>query len=123
MNLLSWNYRGLGNQTAVEVPSHLVREKAPKVLFLMETKLSGDEMWRIQVDLPYRCMLAVPSVLRSGGLAFLWMEEVELHVQTYSPNCIGSLTRSDNSLWRFTGFYGRPEEQRKCESWTLLKQL
>ena len=62
MNLLSWNYRGLGNQSVVDVLSHLVREKAPKVFFiLMETKQLVEEMRRIHVDLPYRCMLIVPS--------------------------------------------------------------
>ena len=44
MKILSWNCRGLGNQRAVDVLSHLVREKAPKILFLMETKQSIDEM-------------------------------------------------------------------------------
>ena len=68
-------------------------------------------------------MVVIPSVHRSGGLALLWMEEVELHAQTYSPNHIDSLIKSQNSFWRFTGFYGRPEEQRKHELWALLKHF
>ena len=68
-------------------------------------------------------MVVIPSVHRSGGLALLSMEEVELHVQTYSPNHIDSLITSQNSFWRFTGFYGRPEEQRKHELRTLLKHF
>lgn len=55
----------------MEFLSHLVREKAFKVLFLMETKQTVNEMRWIQADLPYRCMLAVPSVRRCGGLALL----------------------------------------------------
>ena len=73
MIILSWDCWGLGNQRTVEIFSHLVREKASKILFLMETKQQVDEMWEIQADLPYRCMLAVPSIRRSGGLAILWM--------------------------------------------------
>ena len=73
---------------AVEVLSHLVREKAPNVLFLMETKQSVEEMKRIQADLPYRCMIVIPSVRRRGNLALLWMADVDLHVQTYSPNIL-----------------------------------
>ena len=92
MNLLSWNYRGLENQSVVDVLSHLVREKAPKVLFLMETKQLVEEMRRIQADLPYRCMLIVPSEQRRGGLALLWKEDVDLHIQIYSPNHIDALT-------------------------------
>ena len=56
-----------------------MREKALDVLFLMETKQSVEEMKRIQADLPYRCMVAIPSVRRKGGLALLWMTDVELH--------------------------------------------
>ena len=106
MKILSWNCRGLGNQTVVDVLSHLVREKAPNVLFLMETKQSMAEMRRIQANLPYRCMVDIPSVHRRGGLALLWMADVDLHVQTYSPNHIDALITKDNSFWRLTGFYG-----------------
>ena len=66
MNLISWNCQGFGNQLAVEVLSHLVREKASKVLFLMETKQIVNEMQWIQASLPYSCMLAIPSVRRCG---------------------------------------------------------
>ena len=72
MNLLCWNFRRLGNQSAIDVFSHLVREKAPKMLFLMEMKRSMEEMQQIQADLPYHCMLVVPSIQRRGGLALLW---------------------------------------------------
>ena len=107
MNLLSWNYRGLGNQSVVNVLSHLVREKAPKVFFLMETKQLVKEMRRIHADLPYRCMLIVPSEQRRGGLALLWKEDVDLHIQTYSPNHIDAfILNGSDPLWRLTGFYG-----------------
>jgi len=53
MKILNWNCRALENQQAMDVLSHLVREKAPKILFLMETKQSVDEMRKIQADLPY----------------------------------------------------------------------
>lgn len=76
---------------AVNVLSHIMREKTLKVLFLMETKESVEEMWRIQADLPYHCMLFVPSLRRRGGLALLWMEKVNLHIQTNSLNHIDAL--------------------------------
>ena len=123
MNLFSWNCRGLGNQTAVDVLSNLVREKAPSVLFLMETKQSVEEMRKLQADLPYRGMLAVPSIHRRGGLALLWKEDIDLHLQTYSPHHIDAVIKGENSVSRFTGFYGWPEEQRKRDSWQLLKHL
>ena len=88
MIVLSWNCQGLENLRAGNVLSHLVREKTPNVLFLMETKQIVDEMKKIQVDLHYDSMLVIPCVHRAGGLAMLWKDDVDLHVQTYSLNHI-----------------------------------
>ena len=54
----------------------------------METKQIVDEMKKIQVDLHYDSMLAIPCVRRANGLAMLWKDDVDLHVQTYSLNHI-----------------------------------
>lgn len=75
-----------------------MRKEAPNVLFLMEIKQSVAEMRRIQADLPCCCMVVVPSVRRRGGLALLWIEDVDLHVQTYSPNHMDALITKDNSF-------------------------
>ena len=114
MKIMSGNCQGLGNQRAVYVLSHLVREKALKILFLMETKQSISEMKQIQAGLPYRSMFMVPSIRHTGGLALLWMEEIELHVQTFTLNHIDALIMDDPANpWSLTGFYGWPKEQRK----------
>ena len=46
----------------------------------METKQIVDEMRRIQADLQYHSMLAVPCVQRVDGFVMLWKQEVDLHV-------------------------------------------
>ena len=69
MTILSWNCRGLSNQRAVKVFSHLVGEKAPKILFLMEKKRMVEEMRSIQAYLQYDAMLAVPCLVRRGGVS------------------------------------------------------
>ena len=71
MIALNWNCRGLGNCRAVEVLTELVRQKAPTILFLMETKLSVHETEPIKIELGYPTMLAVSSEGRKGGLALL----------------------------------------------------
>ena len=91
MKILSWNCWGLGNQCAVDVLSHLMREKAPKILFLMETKQSIVERSLIQAELPQCCMFAAPSIQWSGGLALLWKEEIDLHIQTCMLHHIDAL--------------------------------
>ena len=44
-------------------------------------------MKKIQADLHYDSMIAVPCVRRAGGLAMLW-KAVEVHMQMYSQNHI-----------------------------------
>ena len=110
MIILSWNNCGLGNQCAVNVLSHLVREKAPTILFLMETKQTVKEMRQDS-------MLAVPCLGRKGSLAIMWNEEMDLHIQTYTQNHIDTLILIDhNSPWRIIGFNGKPEEQLQHET-------
>lgn len=48
-------------------------------------------MRQIQAELPYRCMFAVPSIRWSGGLALLWKEDIELHIQTCTLQNIDAL--------------------------------
>ena len=74
MIVLSWNCQELRNPYAVTVLSHLVREKALDVLFLMETKRTVDEMKLIQAELHYDGMFTVPCIHTAGGLAMLWKE-------------------------------------------------
>ena len=52
-------------------------------------------------------MFAFSSEGKIGGLAMLWKDETNLHIQTYSPNRIDALIFEDNNLpWRLTNFYG-----------------
>lgn len=67
----NWNCWGLRNLYEEKAISHLVRGKSIKVLFLMETKQSVHEMKKLQENLRYQSVLAVPSIRRSGGLAML----------------------------------------------------
>ena len=84
MNPLAWNYRGLGNPRAVRTLRGLRKMKAPKVLFLSETKLNVEEMEWIRVGLKYGSAFVVPSKGRSGGLALLWDEDVDLSITSYT---------------------------------------
>ncbi|KAL8546389.1 hypothetical protein ACS0TY_006205 [Phlomoides rotata] len=47
MNLISWNYRGLGNRATVQVLRKLLHEKDASMVFLMETKLKTAQMNKV----------------------------------------------------------------------------
>ena len=124
MIVIGWNCWGLGNSRVVEVLAELVRQKVPKILFLMETKLSVREMEPIKTELGYPSMLAVSNEGRKGGLALLWKAEVVVDTQTYSPNHIDAITHTQGTpAWRLTGIYGHSEEERKAETWRLMRHL
>ena len=125
MIILSWNFWGLRNQRLVKVLSYLVREKAPKILFLMETKRTVEEMRSIQAKLSYDAMLAVPCLGRERGLAMLWKAaEVDLKIETYTQDHIDALILTNPMKpWRIIGFYGRLEEHLRHETWGLLWHL
>ncbi|XXG65408.1 hypothetical protein AAC387_Pa05g3117 [Persea americana] len=124
MKILSWNCRGFGNPYAVRSLHHLVKSQGPSVLFLMETKLDAIGMERLRVILGFNSVFTVPSIGRSGGLALCWKEGINLEIQNYSSHHIDSYVwHIEGKVWRLTGFYGRPEDYKRWESWALLDHL
>ena len=110
MNPISWNCRGLGNPRLVRAPYDLMRHWNPKIVFLMETKLKMNCMERIRNRIGFANGLIVPSVGRSGGIAFLWTREINLEVKSYTTfhvDAVISETSSDYK-WRLTDFYSYP---------------
>ena len=66
----------------------------------------------------------VPRRHQSGSLALLWMNELDLHIRTFSPHHIDAVVSPGiDNAWRFTGFYGAPEVANQEDSWTLLRHL
>ncbi|XP_019167807.1 PREDICTED: uncharacterized protein LOC109163512 [Ipomoea nil] len=125
MSLISWNCRGLGNQTAIRVLADLVRTERPSVIFLIETFVDKHRIEEIRVQLGFDCPFTVDAVGHSGGLALLWSKTVELKVVSYSSNYVDMEVRMDvgSPCWRFTGYYGYPERHRRKEAWQLLRSL
>ena len=70
MNILSWNCRGLGNYWTIRALKRVLQDEAPKVVFLMETKLSQEKMNFLKHELGYTQGLAISIVGHSGGWLF-----------------------------------------------------
>ncbi|KAJ6939989.1 hypothetical protein NC651_006219 [Populus alba x Populus x berolinensis] len=61
---------------------------------------------------------------RGGGLAVLWRSSASVSLLGYSNNHIDLLVvEANNFIWRFIGYYGLPDRNRKRESWNLLRAL
>ncbi|GLT27731.1 hypothetical protein SLA2020_027080 [Shorea laevis] len=124
MSLLCWNCRGLGNPRAVRCLIELVRLKKPVVVFLCETLLDKRQMEQIRRRLVFQHCFTVDRSGRSGGVAVLWTNEVQLSLRSYSRNHINmGVDNLGHHTWRFTGFYGYPERNRRRSSWALLREL
>jgi hypothetical protein len=84
MNLLVWNCRGFGNPRSIRDLCRLVKEKKPKLVFLMKTKLQACCMETIKCWMGFESVFGVDSVGQSGGLALLWSDEMEMEIINYS---------------------------------------
>lgn len=86
--ILSWNCQGLGSPEAVRSVVDLVRYYSPDILFLCETKRQESEMCLIKEKLNMDHGVWVGAVGRAGGLAIMWLSEVELSVRSSGPRYI-----------------------------------
>ena len=76
MKILSWNCQGLGNLWTVRSLHNLVRDQAPRVCFLMETRLNKERFDEFCGDLPFTNRFIVKYPNAGGGLALLWKGDV-----------------------------------------------
>jgi hypothetical protein len=91
----------------------------------METKLRGGKMEPIRCKLGFSNMFVVDCIGRSGGMALLWSENINVEIQNFSQRHINGMIeeRSSGVPWKFTGFYGHPVPSKRYEAWALLRHL
>ena len=82
MRILSWNCWGLGNPWTVRDLCRLVKEKKPKMVFLMETILPSHRLEKIRVNLGFNHVFGVDCVGRRG-LALLWSANYNVEMLKY----------------------------------------
>lgn len=82
-----------------------------------------DKVDKLKEALKFGCNFGVPSDGKSGGLAILWKEEINLQIRSFSMGHINTTIKEDNGWWRFIGFYGNPITNKRKDSWDLLEKL
>lgn len=118
---LSWAWKPGDNSGF----SGLVHSKKPNIVFLEETFVGLSKLQGIKHKLGLSGLFNVNSEGHRGGLALFWTEGTIVDIKSYSMHHIDAevCLNNANYKWRFTGFYGVPERQRREESWNLLKHL
>ena len=69
MSCLSWNCCGIGNPQIEDKPVAMVRNKDPKLVFLMETKVDKVVLERIGRKIQFSNLFIVPRHNTGGVLA------------------------------------------------------
>ena len=99
-----------------------MRDQAPIMCFLMETRLDKNEFNNHCRELPFRNKLN--NKYSRGGLSLVWKLEVHLKVINYIENHIlTKVVEEDGMEWFLACFYGWPGANQKTKSWALLSHF
>ncbi|XP_075645208.1 uncharacterized protein LOC142616209 [Castanea sativa] len=125
MSILSWNYQGLGNPRKVNALKRAWNKEATICVFLMETKLTTDQLNAKKQGWTYNQGIVISSEGSSGGLALLWKLDTKVYVKNFSRWFIDAhvVCETIGLTWRLTGFYGQPDTSKREETWILMESL
>ncbi|KAL9670235.1 hypothetical protein QQ045_007786 [Rhodiola kirilowii] len=122
MRIIGWNCRGVGGPRAIRSICDVVRTHRPSIFGLIETKKNDGNWDPIRCRLGFKGCVAVDSRGKSGGLALMWTDEVELELLSFSHSHIDVAVKGEVKFF-FTLFYGSPRVLERMASWELLKKL
>ena len=88
MMILAWNCRGMASSLAIRTLADEVRSKDLLLIFLAKTKIGESKMKGIKNKLEYTRGIMVPSDGKSGGLAMMWKEGVDIRLRSSSNSHI-----------------------------------
>lgn len=68
--------------------------------------------------------LEIDAQGHGSGLTLLWRNEGGVEIVDSTTNFIDFVVSNDQvGRWRYTGFYGYPERNRRVDAWNLLRDL
>ena len=103
----------------------LVQQYNPNIVFLMETKVGIKRMVKVKERIGLPNGLVIPSEGKSGGMALLWVRDLDVEIKSFSRYHIDAIVIDPKVgfKWRMTGFYGNSETSLRKESWSLFRFL
>ncbi|TYI86331.1 hypothetical protein E1A91_D04G058000v1, partial [Gossypium mustelinum] len=124
MKFLSWNCRGMGSLATIRELKQLLVANRPDIIFLCETKMNAIEFQKVQTRCRMQNGLVVNSEGRSGGLALMWKDELDVTIQSYSRYHIDSIVNLGcTNIIRVTGYYGHANPSERNNSWNMLRRV
>jgi len=131
MKIFAWNCRGLGNPDTVRAYKRHIKFQCPDVVFLMETKLKESDskissklcLGHLQNHFLVSCNYEGGG--RSGGLALIWHNDVNLHIINHNKMLIEFyiVDSNNNDKWSATVLYGYPTQNNKYLTCDTINNL
>ncbi|XP_074327140.1 uncharacterized protein LOC141665057 [Apium graveolens] len=114
----------MANPRAVRFLKEIVKQLRPSLIFLSEILVKRNKIEAICKALHYAGCFVVEAQNHGGGLALIWKNEGGVEIKGSCNHYIDyEVVCEQVGRWRYTGFYGCPERQRRQESWELLRKL
>ncbi|XP_024200277.1 uncharacterized protein LOC112203561 [Rosa chinensis] len=126
MDILSWNCRGICNDSTKRALKDLISQNHPQIEFLCETKISRMvDFMDLHRAIGFQQYKVVLSEGNSRGLAMFWNEDVSIVPCSSSAHPIDLVIFGNlgEPQWRLTGFYGYAQPRERDRSWELLCTL
>lgn len=117
--IIAWNCRGIGVASTVRALRDLVSQHTPYFVFLSETKARKKKIDNLCRMLTFDHVFSVDAVGRSGGVAMLWNNSVDVTILKYCRNYIHAkiMINDMNIFCYFTGVYGDPDPNLRKRVW------
>lgn len=90
----------------------------PRILFLMETKLSSKKMEWVRMKCGFANGIDIEAMGTRGGLSLGWNGNSLITLKSFSSFHIDVVVHDNEGggCWRLTGFYGNLDEKCRYES-------
>ena len=126
MKVIAWNVRGDGHPFLVSQIRKLLKNVAPDILFLCETKANANRSMNILPKLQFNCYEFIDPIGLSGGLWLCWNSNV-INLDIILQNdrmihCMGYVP-DHNIRCFFTFLYGYPQHYKQKKIWDTLLHI
>lgn len=125
-SIISWNCRGAGSTLFIREMSDIRRRFNPKIIALMEPKISGDRAAEVCRSLgkSHWVRSEAQGFSGGGGVWLLWDdEEVSIMPLEVDKSFIHVLVSSGGMTWRLTAVYAIPNATARRSLWDNLNEL
>ncbi|XP_073045682.1 uncharacterized protein [Primulina eburnea] len=118
MNLLIWNCQGAASKAINRVIKDVKRRFNPRILGLIEPRVSGYQADEICKKMGFENWLRVEATGFSGGIWVFWQDDMKLEiVHTHSQFVLVRVKVGHQALWLLSIVYGSPNATLRKKLW------